>query len=400
MNRWSRPRAVPPTSARLAEILGRLGVRVAPNTTDTDGLLLRLDAAIRALDVNRAAANHLLDIFRSAIETAPIALVLVDDRGEEITRSEFASVLTSGGATAAVSERALGILMARAAAADETQHDVVEVFGPPRRTLSMTAVPLPVGDGVAARPVLAVIEDTTEWRRAELARRDFVTNLSHELRTPVGALALLAETIAGEGDPGTIRRLAGRLEAEATRLSSTLQDVLALSRLEAEGSGERQSVNLSDLVRFCVARLRPNAESMGIALIDDEIAPDLIVVGNRALLMTAIDNLLDNAVKYSDKAEPVRVRVGATTEGSAEISVVDAGVGIPVRERQRIFERFYRVDRARSRDTGGSGLGLAIVRHVAVSHDGSVDVDSLEGVGSTFTLRLPLAAHEPESRHG
>ena len=264
----------------------------------------------------------------------------------------------------------------------------------------MTAVPLPIGDGVAVRPVLAVIEDTTEWRRAELARRDFVTNLSHELRTPVGALALLAETIAGENDPGTIRRLAGRLEVEATRLASTLQDVLALSRLEAEGSGERQAVDLSDLVRFCVARLRPNAESMGISLIDDEIASGLIVIGNRPLLMTAIDNLLDNAVKYSDKGVPVRICVRETTEGNAEVSVADSGVGIPVRERQRIFERFYRVDRARSRDTGGSGLGLAIVRHVAVSHDGSVDVDSLEGVGSTFTLRLPLVANGSESEHG
>jgi two-component system, OmpR family, sensor histidine kinase SenX3 len=399
MNRWSRSRAVPPASARLSEILGRLGVRVTQGSADTDGLLARLDAAVRALDVHRAAADHLMQIYRAAIESAPIALVLIDDSGEEVARSQLASTLTSGGATAAVPERALRLLVAKAATADDAQHDVVEVFGPPRRSLSMTAVPLPIGDGVAARPVLAVIEDTTEWRRAELARRDFVTNLSHELRTPVGALALLAETIAGEGDPGTIRRLAGRLEVEATRLSSTLQDVLALSRLEAEGSGERQSVDLSDLVRFCVARLRPNAESMGISLIDDAVVSGLAVIGNRSLLMTAIDNLLDNAVKYSDKQEPVRVSVGAADDGWAEISVVDSGVGIPVRERQRIFERFYRVDRARSRDTGGSGLGLAIVRHVAVSHDGSVDVDSLEGVGSTFTLRLPLVAHGSESEH-
>ena len=345
--------------------------------------------------MERDDAIQRLAIYRAAIEETPAAIVLSDCDGVELTRSKAAAALLNGGAAAVLSGPVLRNLMNRAATASEGLHEIVEAFGPPRRTLSLTAVPLPISG--TRRPVVALIEDTTVLQRAELARRDLVTNISHELRTPVGAVALLAETIAGEDDPATIRRLAGRLEIEATRLTSMLEDALALSRLEAAGTTDRQDLDLSELIRFCVARLRPTAETVAIELIADDVESGLVVHGDRALIMTAIDNLLDNAVKYSDKGRPVQVvarRVISTDQRQAVITITDHGIGIPMRERQRIFERFYRVDRARSRDTGGSGIGLAIVRHVAVSHDGQVEVDSLEGTGSTFTLKLPLVEQE------
>ena len=394
MKRWNRTRAMPPVPARLTSILERLGVSVGAGMQTTNHLLGRLDTAVKEVMMSRLESRRTLEVYRAAIEAAPVALVVTDHTGIEIARSRVATTLLSGGASATLSDLSLQDLMIKAAAVGETQHDIIESFGPPRRTLSLVAVPLSATKTeTETRPVLALIEDTTEWRRAELARRDLVTNISHELRTPVGAVALLAETIAGEDDPDTIRRLAGRLEIEATRLTSTLQDVMALSRLEAVGTSERQFVDFSDLVGFCTARFRHNAESVGMTIVVDNVEPDLNVHADRSLLTTAIDNLLDNAVKYSDKGKPIHVALHKTmraTGSFAELSVQDSGIGIPMRERQRIFERFYRVDRARSRDTGGSGLGLAIVRHVAVSHDGQVEVDSLEGVGSTFTFRIPL----------
>ena len=265
----------------------------------------------------------------------------------------------------------------------------VDLFGPPRRTVLLQAAPLHVDDG--APGVLVVIEDVTDRRRLEAVRRDFVANISHELKTPVGALGLLAETLLAEDDPDVARRLAERMQAEAFRVARTIDDLLALSQIEADEAGLRDEVPVHLFVAEAVDRVRPAAEQQGITI--EVMEPDarLVVVGDRRQLVSATYNLLDNAVKYSDAGSSVQVR--ARTDGRwIDLSVADHGIGIPRRDLERVFERFYRVDRARSRETGGTGLGLAIVRHVASNHAGEVRVDSLEGEGSTFTLRLPVGA--------
>jgi two-component system sensor histidine kinase SenX3 len=236
-----------------------------------------------------------------------------------------------------------------------------------------------------------VIDDVTDRRRLEAVRRDFVANISHELKTPVGALGLLAETLLSEDDPAVARRLAERLLDEAFRVGRTIDDLLALSQIEADEVGLRDEVPVHLFIAEAVERVRPAAEQHDISIQVEEPAARLVVLGDRRQLVSATYNLLDNAVKYSDPGSTVEVR--ARTDGQwIELSVEDHGIGIPRRDLERVFERFYRVDRARSRETGGTGLGLAIVRHVASNHSGEVRVESREGEGSTFTLRLPVGA--------
>jgi two-component system sensor histidine kinase SenX3 len=215
-----------------------------------------------------------------------------------------------------------------------------------------------------------------------------VANVSHELKTPVGALGLLAETLADEEDAAVIRRLAHRMQAEAMRVGRTIHDLLDLSRLESEESPEREPVAVHLAVGQAVEQVRGAAEARGVVLEVADIGRRITVPGDRRQLVSAVYNLLDNAVKYSEPASSVHLRC-ATNGDWVELSVQDHGIGIPTRDYERIFERFYRVDRARSRETGGTGLGLAIVRHVATNHGGRISVTSREGEGSTFFLRLP-----------
>ena len=406
MNRWNRPRPSNPTAAHLRGVLQRLGVAISVDEREsTSELLHGLDRALEQQAEELRSVKSSLAVTQAAVERAPTALVVVGADGQIQSMSASAASLLAGGASAVLPRPVLDSVVSRVKSTREPWSDVIEVFGPPSRTLTLIANPLTGNGGQDDHhpegcPVVVLVEDTTEVRRAELARRDLVTNISHELRTPVGAVALLAETLSTESDPDTMRHLASRLELEAERLTATLQDVLSLSRLEASGPADRSDVDLSELVRICCAKLRSSAQMVGIELRVERLEEHLIIHADRSLIIRAIDNLLENAVKYSDKGEPVLVEAFAVQcmeGGFANLVIKDRGIGIPMRERQRIFERFYRVDRARGRDTGGSGLGLAIVRHVAVSHDGHVDVESLEGVGSTFTLRIPLT---PASGHG
>jgi two-component system sensor histidine kinase SenX3 len=253
----------------------------------------------------------------------------------------------------------------------------------------VTAAPLT--DGSRTIGAVAIIEDVSEGRRLEAVRRDFVANVSHELKTPVGALALLAETLAEEDDQAVTRRLARRMQIESARVGRIIEDLLDLSRLEAEESPVREPVAVHLVVGQAVEQVRPAAELRQIGLEVADVSSRLRVVGDRRQLVSALFNLLENAVKYSDKGSTIEVDCG--TDGRLiSLSVRDHGIGIPTRDLERIFERFYRVDRARGRDTGGTGLGLAIVRHVTTNHGGQVDVDSREGEGSTFTIRLPASS--------
>ena len=239
--------------------------------------------------------------------------------------------------------------------------------------------------------MLIFAEDQTELRRAEEFRRDFVANVSHELKTPVAALALLAETIEDAADDSdAVRRFAGRMRQEAARLTFLVQDLITLNRIQAARPvPDPPPVEVDAVVAEALDRCRVKADARGIALISAGTRGPS-VLGSEELLVTAVRNLLENAVAYSPAGTSIVVSVTEPGDDGVEISVADQGIGIPKRDLDRIFERFYRVDPARSRATGGTGLGLAIVKHVMAAHGGRASVHSTQGEGSTFTLWIPL----------
>lgn len=271
--------------------------------------------------------------------------------------------------------------------------------GPEYQTFLVRAMPLREGNRVTA--IVLRFSDITDARRLELVRRDFVANVSHELKTPVGALTLLAEAVQeAADDPEAVQRFAERMQREGSRLGRLVQELIELSRLQgAEALPGQTLISVDHLIGEAVDRSRLLAEQSGIAVVE-RTEPGLCVRGNETQLTTAIANLVDNAIAYS----PARTRVGVTSrlhtdaEGTewVELVVSDQGIGIAESELDRVFERFYRVDPARSRATGGTGLGLAIVKHIATNHGGRVGVWSVVGSGSTFTIRLPLAARQSE----
>jgi two-component system sensor histidine kinase SenX3 len=212
----------------------------------------------------------------------------------------------------------------------------------------------------------------------------------------VGAISLLGETIVAEDDLDVVRRLSERVVVEAYRVSRVVDDLLELSRIEHDG-GQAELVSVASVLSEAVARVHALAEHRRIAVCVEEPDAVLEVLGDRRQLVSAVGNLVDNGVKYSHLGGRLKVWCEIACD-AVEVKVRDEGIGIPTTDLDRIFERFYRVDRARSRDTGGTGLGLSIVRHVAVNHQGTVLVESEEGVGSTFTLRLPL--HVPPQEVG
>jgi len=239
--------------------------------------------------------------------------------------------------------------------------------------------------------VLVLISDQSEARRIDAVRRDFVANVSHELKTPIGALGLLSEAILGAKDqPDAVVKFASRMQIEAKRLTDLVQEIIDLSRLQSSDPLQKAfDVEASDVVREAVAQAALSAESRKITVEIGEIE-DATVIGDRDQLIMAVLNLVENAINYSPENTKVSVVVKVKQE-LLEISVTDQGIGIAEGELARVFERFYRVDPARSRMTGGTGLGLSIVKHVALNHGGDIKVWSKEGVGSTFTLQLPIA---------
>ena len=245
----------------------------------------------------------------------------------------------------------------------------------------------PLRDGHVA----LVVEDVTEARRVEAVRRDFVANVSHELKTPVGAMQLLAEALLGASEePQAVRRFADRVHHEAGRLGRLVQELLDLSRLQgADPLPDPEPVALDEVLAEAVDRSRTTAAARGIDVVRGGLGGQW-VLGSESQLVTAVGNLVENAVAYSP--DHTRVALAVRPAGAqVEVSVTDQGIGIAEKDLERVFERFYRSDPARSRATGGTGLGLAIVKHVATNHGGEVSVWSVEGSGSTFTLRLPAA---------
>lgn len=238
--------------------------------------------------------------------------------------------------------------------------------------------------------VVVLIFDDSEYRRLDSVRRDFIANISHELKTPIGALSILSEAVLGASqDPQAIAKFATRMQMEAKRLSDLVQEIIDLSRLQDDDPLRNAKVlDLSDLISEAIDGSRLAAEARNISLNYSELA-DLQVLGDRHQIEMAISNLVENAINYSP--DGTRVAIALRKRGDlAEISISDQGIGIPEKDIERIFERFYRVDPARSRATGGTGLGLSIVKHVVANHGGDISVWSVEGAGTTFTIRLPL----------
>jgi two-component system, OmpR family, sensor histidine kinase SenX3 len=268
-----------------------------------------------------------------------------------------------------------------------------------REQLSVAARVAPIG----SRLILVLVEDRTKERRLDAIRRDFVANVSHELKTPIGAMVLLAEAVQHAADePEAVQRFSMRMQIEGERLSRLVQQIIELSRVQADDLVDEASpVSLGDVVEAALDRSRVDAQNKQIELVRAGDT-DVTITGSEQQLLIALGNLVENAVAYSSEHTRVVVDLRRRYEQFAggqdeyvEIAVSDQGVGIPEQELERVFERFYRIDQARSRDTGGTGLGLSIVKHVAASHGGTVEVWSVEGEGSTFTLRLPFRSEQP-----
>jgi two-component system, OmpR family, sensor histidine kinase SenX3 len=313
-------------------------------------------------------------------------VIVVDADGDEVFRNTAAERYRDARHSDAVAASEIETMLADAAAGEAVKREL-QLFGPPRVVLQLRGFPLFDGESLLGAAVF--VQDISELHRVESVRRDFVANVSHELKTPIGALELLAETLAEESDPAITRPLAERLVKEAERLGRIVDDLLDLSLIEIQESPSRDPVPVSLLLDEAVDRMEPAAAASGIGLRVDNAAGDATLYCDRRQIVSALTNLLDNAVKYSERGSTIDVR--ACLEGDRTVfEVHDHGIGIPRGDLERIFERFYRVDQARSRDTGGTGLGLAIVRHVAHAHGGEVTVTSVEGQGSTFQLGFPL----------
>jgi two-component system sensor histidine kinase SenX3 len=518
-------------SQRLTALGTRLGIETPDESAGLESALSYLEQVTGA--ATEAVADSSADAIRlrRSLDTFPQGVVLCDENGTVVYRNARASALMTSRHGDALAAQAVTELLEDAWDAGSAER-TLDLYGPPRRTLTIRA--RLIDDGRRALGVVAIIEDVSERRRLEEIRRDFVANVSHELKTPMGALGLLAETLVAEPDVEVARRLASRIHTEAFRVSRIIDDLLDLSRIESEAAPPREPVLVNLVMAEAVERVRASADQRGITITLNEPDPPVVVLGDRRQLVSAMHALIENAVTYSYEGSTVDVAAkvaaatleapagswavgGATrfttpapavaqvastvivapgvattappapwvpsttpaasgavpagagdvpgegreghedregrdgvrrpaapeltppagtrtaeppapfapaaptepgtplhsasaaadaeatgassnggtasarpTRDAIRISVTDHGVGIPARDLDRIFERFYRVDHGRSRDTGGTGLGLSIVRHVANNHQGWVEVESREGEGSTFTLVLPL----------
>jgi two-component system sensor histidine kinase SenX3 len=372
---------------RLDAAATRLGGLDDDSGRRTDALLSRLERVIDAAAARDVESRAAADRLSRAFETIDLGIVVCDEDGQVVFRNGRAQAFDGARHGDALAEQAIDDVLQSAVHGSPLAR-AVDLFGPPRRNLSIAGAPLT--DGRRFIGAVAIVEDVSERRRLEAVRRDFVANVSHELKTPVGALGLLAETLSEESDPGVARRFAERMQLEATRVARIIDDLLDLSRLEAEQAPVREPVAVHLVVAQAVEQVVAAAEHRDISIKIGNIPKRLTVVGDRRQLVSAVFNLLENAVKYSSDGDEVEVTCRAAGNAT-ELAIRDHGIGIPSRDHERIFERFYRVDRGRGRDTGGTGLGLAIVRHVLTNHGGDVSVSSREGEGAVFTLRLPVA---------
>lgn len=341
-----------------------------------------LDERPSTVDGESASAlNPVADSLATVLDALPVAVIVFGLDGRELFRNRAAVAFTGIRHQDVLLDAAAGRVALRAKESRETS-ETVELAGPPQLVVEVSAVPH--GDGA-----IVLMDDVSERMLVDRIRTDFVANVSHELRTPVGAISILAETLAGETDDELVKGLAGRMVAESERMSHTIDDLLELSRIEMGGEMVLAPVDVGEVVREAVERMAHRAARDAVGIECRASSGNTTVDGDFSQLVTAVSNLLENAVKYSEGRGPVTVTVTGTGD-HVEVSVADRGIGIPAGSLERIFERFYRVDRARTRSTGGTGLGLSIVKRVVSNHGGEVNVTSREGEGSTFTVRIPV----------
>jgi two-component system sensor histidine kinase SenX3 len=371
------------TARRLATLTARMGESDL-QFGGRAGLETGLAKLERVVDSTVAVASEARSgeaLMEQALAAVPQGVVVGDDQGAVVFQNAPASELLKGTPARDAVRSLLG------KAADGVADNVtVELDGPPARTLHLVSRPL--HDEQRTLGGVVVIDDRSQHNRDESARREFVDNIGQELKRPVGALGLLAETLAAEKDPVVVARLSRRLHNEAQRVSRIVDDLMLLSRMDAEERPAPEAVPIHLIVAQAAERVRAAAQEKDMTVNFGEPAQRLTVLGDRRELVAAVYNLLDNAVKYSPTRSVVEVR-GRADGDRVELSVRDSGIGIPEEDLEHIFERFYRVDNARAKYLGGTGLGLTIVRHVVGNHRGEVRVESEEGKGSTFVLRLP-----------
>lgn len=310
-----------------------------------------------------------------------LGVVVVDASGQETFRNKAAGEV-AGMRHADLLVNEVVERLIRAASLGRSGSEQIELAGPPQRALDVRVSPLPEGGSIAT------IDDITERWKLDQVRTDFVANVSHELKTPVGAISVLAETIEGETEDELVLRLVKRMIIESQRMARTIDDLLELSRIEMGGEMLSAPIDLNDVAAEAIDRAQPIASRQGVSIEFNRNPGNCVINGDHFQLVSAVSNLVDNAVKYSNQGGLVTVVV-QPVDDLVEVQVIDKGIGIPMASLERIFERFYRVDRARGRGTGGTGLGLSIVRHVVTNHGGEVNVWSREGEGSTFILRFP-----------
>lgn len=324
----------------------------------------------------------------AAAGVAPIGIVIVDETGRRVFENDSSRGYAAATGDAAIVALRLRNLLSAAADSIEPTEREIELHGPVPRTIRLQAIPL--FEGAERVGTAAFIEDRTTRSQIDSMRSDFIANASHELKTPLGAIRLLAEALVGTDDPATARDLAKKIQTEGERTNRLIEDILDLAVLESAPI-ESSSVELCDVVDDVITQSRAFSGVVEIPV--QSSCEPVTVAGDHRRLVSAVANLVENALNYTavkgvEQVQPIQVRVWP--EGNrAFIEVEDHGIGIADRHQDRIFERFYRIDRGRSRTSGGTGLGLAIVRHVVENHHGNISVQSVPGEGSTFRIELP-----------
>lgn len=335
--------------------------------------------------IKASADEPLTDVASRLISVLAAAGMVVDESLAVLraTNSAIALGLVSGRTIRSSEIRALVRTTQESETTNTVDFELTLSEGGEIRYLRARAVT--IGAGV----VLVLVEDNTEARDFESIRRDFIANVTHEIKTPIGAIALLSEAMEGAlDDPTRMHKFADSLRRETRRLSTLVTEIIQLSRVETSNIlAKAKPANVGVVVREALERTLVIADAKNI-VVNAKYPDDVLVMGDGELLTVAVKNLVENAIQYSDSKQSVGVGVTARNN-HVDIIVTDQGVGIPADEQARVFERFYRVDESRDRTTGGTGLGLSLVKHIALSHRGEVTLFSQPGVGSTFTIRLP-----------
>ena len=344
----------------------------------------KLNNAIKSESlVTTKAPEDQLERFMDALDLLPIGIVIVDLKLNRRVRNNAAAAMTGVRYVDILVDQAVDAMIDEIKIA-KSGNRILEAVAGTTRYFKIS------GQAMDDQRGIVTVEDITEKSRINTVQTDFVANLSHELKTPIGAVAALADSLSGETETEVVWRLAERIVTESHRMSRIVDDLLDLSRVEFGGTDEWTDIDLATVLVEVVSTNQYAAKRQGLGLSLTGSA-ELLVRGDRSQLISVFSNLVDNAIKYSEIGGIVNV--SSTIKGEEiMVSVTDHGIGIAERDQKRIFERFYRVDKARSRATGGTGLGLSIVRHIVLEHGGAIDIKSEEGVGSTFTVRLPRVA--------